>query len=204
MKRIARFFKTTAIGGLLVVMPSVILFLVFRWLFQVLTDLLEPIADLIKIQVLDIDIVAQILSIGAILVVCFILGLLIKTKIGTFTIDMLESQIFFKLPGYRLVKETVNQLAGDKNASFKKVALVNIFGGPALSTAFVTDTHTDGSYTVFVPSGLNATSGLVIHLPGEMVHIVDVSPQEAMRSVVSCGTGSGELISALKRKPTPQ
>lgn len=200
MRRIARFFKTTAIGGLVIVMPSVILFLVFRWLFTVLTDLLEPIADLFRAQVLDIEIAAQGLSLAAILVVCFILGLLVKTKIGTMFINMLESQIFYKLPGYRLVKETVNQLAGDRNASFKKVALVNIFGGPAMTTAFITDSHPDGSYTVFIPSGLNATSGLVIHLPSDMVHIVDVPPQEAMRSVVSCGTGSGPLIEALKRK----
>jgi uncharacterized membrane protein len=61
-------------------------------------------------------------------------------------------------------------------------------------TCFITDSHDDGSFTVFVPTGPNPTSGLIYHLGGEFVHPVNVPVQEAMRSVISCGAGSGKLL----------
>ena len=48
--------------------------------------------------------------------------------------------------------------------------------------------------TVFVPTGPNPTSGFIYHLPNEYIHKVDVKVEDAMRSVISCGTGSSALI----------
>jgi uncharacterized membrane protein len=74
------------------------------------------------------------------------------------------------------------------------VALAQIFGNSTLVTCFVTDSHDDGSFTVFVPTGPNPTSGLIYHLEGQYVHPVKVPVQDAMRSVISCGAGSGKLL----------
>jgi uncharacterized membrane protein len=64
-----------------------------------------------------------------------------------------------------------------------------------LATCFITDTHEDGSYTVFMPTGPNPTSGLIYHLEGQYVHLVDIPVQDAMRTIISCGAGSEKLIS---------
>ena len=48
--------------------------------------------------------------------------------------------------------------------------------------------------TVFVPTGPNPTSGFIYHLPNKYIHKVDVRVEDAMRSVISCGTGSSALI----------
>lgn len=61
-------------------------------------------------------------------------------------------------------------------------------------TAFVTEQHVDGSYSVFVPTGPNPTSGNIYHLKKKYVHLVDVSVEDAMRSIISCGAGSGKLL----------
>ena len=62
------------------------------------------------------------------------------------------------------------------------------------SVRFITDTHGDGSYTLFVPTGPNPTSGLIFHLEGRFVHPVNVPVQDAMRSIISCGAGSARLF----------
>jgi len=80
------------------------------------------------------------------------------------------------------------------------VALVQIYGNDTLASAFVTDTHEDGSYTVFVPTGPNPTSGNIYHLPAHHVHPVDVSVEDAMRSIISCGAGSTLLVKQLQDK----
>jgi uncharacterized membrane protein len=68
-------------------------------------------------------------------------------------------------------------------------------------TAFITDTHQNGRYTVFVPTGPNPTSGLIFHIPQEYVHPVGVSVEAAMRSVIGCGAGSADLLNAYDGRP---
>ena len=80
-----------------------------------------------------------------------------------------------KAPGYSLVKETLSQFLGKKKQPFSSVVLCDIYGTKALVSAFVTDEHKDGSFTVFVPTGPNPTSGNIFHLPDDCVHPGDVS-----------------------------
>jgi uncharacterized membrane protein len=69
-----------------------------------------------------------------------------------------------------------------------------------MMTAFITDRHPDGSFTVFVPSGLNPTSGMIYHLQKEFVHPIEVSVESTMRSIIGCGAGSGQLIDSYMKK----
>jgi uncharacterized membrane protein len=96
-----------------------------------------------------------------------------------------------------MVKETVNQFLGKKESPFSSVALVQIFENDTKVTGFITDRHDNGTITVFVPTGPNPTSGFIYHLDAEYVHPVDVSVEDAMRSVISCGAGSGALVKGL-------
>ena len=96
-------------------------------------------------------------------------------------------------------RETVLQLLGRRKSPFSSVAFVQLFENNTLVTAFVTDEHDDGSYTVFVPTGPNPTSGQIFHLEGRFVHPIAVGVDDTMRSIISCGAGSSTLISAMDR-----
>jgi len=65
---------------------------------------------------------------------------------------------------------------------------------------FFSDEHPDGYYTVYVPSGLNPTTGLIFHLEKQYVDIIDASVEETMRSIIGCGSGSHALIDKWIRK----
>jgi uncharacterized membrane protein len=67
-------------------------------------------------------------------------------------------------------------------------------------TAFITDNHADDRFTVFVPTGPNPTTGFIFHLRREFVHPVNVPIEEALRSVISCGAGSTNLIHLFSNK----
>ena len=119
---------------------------------------------------------------------------------GNIIYARLESNVLSKAPGYSLIKETVSQFLGKKKLPFSSVALARIFDNATMVSAFITDEHPDGSYTVFVPTGPNPTSGNIYHLKSENVHPVDVPVEEAMRSIISCGAGSSTLIAEYKNK----
>jgi uncharacterized membrane protein len=198
MKRISAFFKTSLLGGTVVILPVAILAFLFVWIFDFITDTIQPLTDLVLAKFQLPEISADILVIIIIVMACFIVGVFVKTSLGGLVFKTLENRILKVAPGYSLIKETVVQLLGKKESPFSSVALARIFGNETLVSAFITDRHPDGSYTLFVPTGPNPTSGNIYHLKGEYVHPVNVPVEDAMRSIISCGAGSTKLIEEYK------
>jgi uncharacterized membrane protein len=194
MKKIKSFIKTTLLGGLAVILPVTIIAVVFRWLIVTVTDWIQPLTDLILRKSDMREFLADIIVIAVILLFCFAIGLMMKTAVARWVFNWLERRVLKIAPGYNMIKETINQFLGRKKSPFSSVALVRIFENRTMATAFVTDEHPDGSYTVFVPTGPNPTSGQIFHLQKEFVHPVDVGVDETMRSILSCGAGSTPLI----------
>lgn len=195
MKKLMSFLKTTLVGGLVVILPATIILGVFSWLFLKITDLIQPITDVLLDWSGMPELVADLVAISMIVVFCFLLGVAVKTGVGRFVQTKLEAKLSRFAPGYKLVKETVLQFLGKKKSPFSQVALVNLYGSDTLATAFITDEHEGDIFSVFVPTGPNPTSGQIFHLEGKYVHRVDVGIEEAMRSIISCGAGSGAIIS---------
>jgi uncharacterized membrane protein len=194
MKQLKTFVMTTILGGIVVILPAAILLFVFQWLFGMVLGGIKPMTDTLVKQSNFGVALATIIVLGIIVGGCFLLGLLIKTKLGKMLHKGIEKAILHRFPGYSLLRETVEQLLGGKKSPFSTVALAQIYGNETLMTAFVTDEHENGMFTVFVPTGPNPTSGNIFHLEAKYVHVVDVSVESTMRSIISCGAGSQKLI----------
>lgn len=198
LNRIQNFFKTTLLGGIIVILPSIILIFAFNWLFSFVREAIKPLTTLV-INNLPLpeqynETTATLIVLIVIVLSCFTLGLFIRTRVGHWIYSAFESSLLSKAPGYKMIKETVNQFLGKKQSPFSSVALVQIFENDTKVTAFITDKHDDGTVTVFVPTGPNPTSGFIYHLNEKYVHPVNVAVEDAMRSVISCGAGSGALV----------
>jgi len=200
MDRVKGFIKTSFVGGILVLLPIVILMFLFNWAFQVVTNLIQPLTHLIIKNNGMPEILGDMLAIAVIFVVCFIVGSIVSTGFGVLMHSHFDKYLVRIAPGYRLIKEIVGQFFGDKSSSpFSngEVARASIFGMDCGTTvtAIVTSRHADGSYTVFVPTGPNPTSGNMFHLPQEQVEICpDIKVEDMMRTIIACGAGSGELF----------
>lgn len=204
MNKFKEFFKTSLLGGVVVILPVAILAAFAKWLFDFVTNLIQPLTNLITTRSDYRELLADVLVIAIILTVCFLVGVVVRTKLGEWIYNTIEERVLKVAPGYGLIKETVLQFIGKKKSPFSSVALCQIFGNETLVSAFVTDTHEDGSSTVFVPTGPNPTSGNIYHLKKEFVHPIDVPVEEAMRSIISCGAGSTKLIRAYREKMLDQ
>ena len=194
MTRLKNFIKTSLLGGISVIMPAVIFFFIFRWLFRWVTDLIQPLTDMVTRKLPFPEVAADLFVIALILTACFVIGAIVRTKVGQFLHTNLENHILRVAPGYPMIRSIVSQFLGRQEQPFSKVALVQAFENDTLMTAFITDRHLDGSYSVFVPTGPNPTTGFIFHLQPQYVHPVRVSIEEAFRSVLGCGAGSANLI----------
>lgn len=194
MNRIKTFIKTSLLGGLAVILPGALLFLIFKWLFNWVTDIIQPLTNLVLARGEFQEFVADAIVMGIILFCCFVVGTIVKTKIGQYIQENLENHILKIAPGYPIIKSVVMQFIGKKKSPYSSVALVQPFQNDTLMTAFITDAHDDDWYTVFAPTGPNPTTGFIFHLRGEYIQPVNVAVEEALRSVISCGAGSTNLI----------
>jgi uncharacterized membrane protein len=199
MAKIKNFLKITLMGGVIVLLPVALTFFFLRWLFNLVTGLIAPLTHLVLERSHIPKFVADFLVVLVIVAVCFMVGIVIKTRLGVFLYRHIEKRILKIAPGYSLFRETIKQFLGHERAPFSSVALVRVFENSTMMTAFITDEHPDGSYTVFVPSGLNPTSGIIYHLQKEYVHLLDVSVEQTMRSIISCGAGSRSLLESYWR-----
>ena len=191
--------KKIFIGGVMVLLPVVILVSAFKWLFSWITNLIQPLTNVVVAGNNLPELVGDIIVIVIILVICFLVGSLVSTKIGAWIHRRFDSSLQKMAPGYRMVKEVISQFFGDASKSpfaNGEVARVKIFGlnCETTVTAIVTSRHNNGNFTVFVPTGPNPTSGNMYHLKPEQVELrADIKLEDMMRTIIACGAGSGDL-----------
>lgn len=200
-KRLQRFLRTTLIGGMVALAPLTLIILLFRWLINVIGRNLTPVVDRL-LQDPDpnpfIKLALYLLSFTVLLLFFFLIGLMVRTRFSAF-LNKFEDRYMQKIPGYKLAKETVQQFFGKNRSFFKEVVLVDIFNTGTLMTGFITDDQGE-IITVFVPTGPNPTSGNIYHFPSDRVLRTDASVDSGMKSIISCGAGSGEVFATIKPK----
>ncbi len=205
MGKLRAFFKASILRGVVVVLPAAVLGFFFKWLFISITDTIQPLTKYIVDEYGIPEISADIGVIVLVIMICFVIGVIVSTKVGGWLHIWFDEYFLKHVPGYKLVNEVVLQFFGDKSSSLfanGEVVKAQIFGKNVGTqvTALITCRHDDGTFTIFVPTGPNPTSGNIYHLESELVEqYPDVSMEEMMRSIISCGAGSAELF---KNKPT--
>jgi uncharacterized membrane protein len=200
-KRFRKFLRTTLIGGVVALAPLTLIVLLFRWVINLIGRTLTPLVDSI-LQNPDpnpyFKFAIYLLSVIAILIFFFIIGLIIRTRLFRF-LNRAEDRYLLKIPGYKIAKETVQQFFGKNRSFFKEVVLVDIFNSGALMTGFITDDQGD-IISVFVPTGPNPTSGNIYHLQKERVTRTKAPVDVGMKTIISCGAGSAEVFASVAIK----
>lgn len=194
-RRLRNLFRTTALGGLVAILPLALIIIFFRWIINLIQKYLEPLVNLINTESELMIVALYIIAVIAIILLFFLLGLFIQTRIGKFFRTVLEEQYLMKIPGYKIARETVMQFFGKQKSFFREVVLVDIFNSGTLMTGFITDDHEDSDFiTVFVPTGPNPTSGNIYHVSKEKVYRTKTTVDTGMKSIISCGAGSSNIF----------
>lgn len=194
---VKKYINTTLIGGLAAILPLALIIIVFRWIINYIEKILGPLVQLFHTDSQYVVIGIYLLALLAILVLFFLLGLAIQTRIGNFFRKVLETKYLMKIPGYKTAREIVMQFFGGNRSFFSEVVLVDIFNSGTLMTGFITDNQ-DEIVTVFVPTGPNPTSGNIYHIKKDKIIRTKASVDVGMKSIISCGAGSNELFKKIE------
>ena len=192
MKQFREFLVNTLVGGLLVLAPLYLAVLLLLKAMKSLVGLVRPFAMLLPDWLPG----ETILSLLLVLVVCFLIGLAVRTQRGRAVRERIERSLFERLPGYALLRSLSQRLAGENQENTWKPALVEI--EEALVPAFIVEELEDGRVTVFVPSVPTPFAGAVYILSPERVHPLDIPFTQAIQSISRWGSGSKDLVAAMK------
>lgn len=193
MKKALVFVAKTVLAGLLVVVPIYLAVLVLLKGMKSVGQLVRPFAQLLP----DWFPAEQALSLLLVLMICFLIGVAVRTRLGRVARERIEKGFFARIPGYTLFQNLTQQVAGDNRQNVWKPALVEI--EEALVPAFIIEEFEDGRYTVFVPSIPTPLAGAVYILDRKRVHPLDVPFTEALKTVSRWGSGAKDLVAAMER-----
>jgi uncharacterized membrane protein len=195
MKQTLAFVTKTTLRGLLVVVPIYLAILVLLKGMKSVAQLVRPFTALLP----EWFPAEQALSLLLVLVICFLIGLGVRTRLGKVARERVEKRVFEKIPGYALFRSLTQQVAGDARQNVWKPALAEV--EDALVPAFIIEELEDGRYTVFVPSIPTPFAGTVYVLDRTRVHPLDVPFTEAIKVVSRWGSGAKDLVAAMERSP---
>jgi uncharacterized membrane protein len=132
-------------------------------------------------------------------VLVLVLGALTTNFLGK-RLFLLWDRLMHRVPLINKVYSTLRQigeifLGSRADAAFRRVALVE-YGSPGTHmVGFVTSTAASEAQEklggklchVFVPSAVNPTTGFLLVVPEEKVRYLEMTPEQAMRMIVSAG-----------------
>ncbi len=197
MKKLSEFLVSRFVAGLLIITPIYLAALLLLKAMKSLARLVRPLAALLP-KWLPAD---HILSLLLVLVVCFLIGLAVRTPIGRTGWERIENSLFRRIPGYELFRAFTQRLGGEARDQTWKPALAEI--EEALVPAFIVEELKNGRFAVFVPAVPTPLTGAIYILTPERVHLLNIPLAHAIKVVSQWGLGCRDLIAAMETSKMP-
>lgn len=192
MKSILRVLKATLVGGLLFMVPVILLLVVLRHGIEFAKKVVKPITNLSPVDGIAGVTMATLAAAVLLFLLALAFGLFAQTALGQRIRAWLEATIVGKVPGYSILKGILADSDGVSNAEDVTTALAWV--EDCWVYAFVLEVHADGHRTVFVPGAPSPLSGAVYFLPEDRVRPIDVPVAAVMKAIRGLGIGSAKLL----------
>jgi uncharacterized membrane protein len=190
--------KTTLVGGVVFMMPVVVLIVVFKKAGGYLRKLAQPLEKVLPLDTFHGVIVADTIVIALFLLACFLAGFLTRLSFANRFVKLAETGVLWRIPGYGFLKALTDSLDKEHGVTLRPV-LVRFDDYSQL--AFEVDELPDGRKVIYIPSAPNPRAGSVLVLDKDRVEPVPLSFMAAVRSLRALGRGVGSSLTTPPRTP---
>lgn len=190
MKSILRFIKTTITGGILFLLPVVLLIIIFTKAYTILHKLSAPISEKLPDLIFGLD-GSNLIAILLLFIICFFSGLLFRSKFAKKWISKIEDDVLINLPGYALIKSITAGAIGEKSEDDMVPILIQ--EDDSWNLAFLVEKGEKFS-TVFIPDAPRHDAGEVRIIPTERINKLDISAHKFTQCINAYGKGAVNWI----------
>jgi len=207
--------------GVIVALPIMATFLAVSWIvskvdanvFRILPGQLNP-ETYLGFAIPGLGLIISV-------ILLFLLGVIASNFIGKSLITSAEN-LLDRVPVvssvYKSLKQIVRTVADQKDRAFRDVCLIEYPKKDVWAIGFVTSDLTgepaktlgDDMVCVFVPTTPNPTSGFLLFVNKDSIQILDMTPEEGAKMIISGGMVSGTdspeteaIAGSIERSPIP-
>ena len=187
-----KFLTTTALGGMLFLIPLVVVGVVLAKAFSIMKLVAEPLDHFIPIDSIAGIGFINILALLIMLLVCVLAGLLAQSGPAKVLYGKLDSILLELIPGYAWTKTVLAGFSGNDRVEEFKPVLVKL--DDMSQVAFEIERSDSGLVVVFLPGAPDARSGSVAYVTADRVEAIDAKFLAINRSLNHMGKGSATLL----------
>jgi uncharacterized membrane protein len=182
------FIKTTTIGGLVFMVPIIIIVVILGKAFELMLKVARPIDDLIPIESIGGIAFVNLLALLAILAVCFVAGVIARSPPAKKFYRAIDNGLL-AIPGYAFIKaHTDSMKLGQAEAKSMQPVMVRFDDNSQLG--FEIERLDNGQVVIYLPGAPDPWAGTVAYFSADRVKKLELSASDAINNVRRLGRGS--------------
>ena len=195
------FLKTTAIGGLIFLLPLVVISTLLGYVYRIVLVLYEPLNKYLPFQdTLGLTLLF-LLAIAVLLGFCFVFGLVARRAFVREFTQKIEKQLVMVFPKYAIYKHIVaGNLGGNEHAPTLKPITVQFES--MIRIAYETGRTSRGLVVVYLPGSPDPWIGSVALVEPHRVMPLEVDFNETAAICERLGRDSTVLLSEVRQQGT--
>ena len=188
----ASLLRATVVGGLLFLLPLILITLLLGHALHLASTVTQPIANLLTLDRAIGPAGEKVLAVLGLVVIALAAGLVARTALGRRLTRRVEHSLLGGLPQYQMMKSMAEGLAQVEGADGVSPVLVNV--EEAWQIGYLIEPLENGWVAVFLPQAPTPMSGNIMYLPEERVRRLEIGMTQAMLIVKHMGTGSAGAL----------
>lgn len=189
MKKPMQLIQKTIIGGVFVIIPLTVIAIIIGKAHAILSKVTAPLALYLPNHIFGLD-GSFLISMFALLLLCFLAGLLIHLPRFKNQIESLEENVLVHVPGYFLLKSMASENLG---GNVQPLRPVMIHEGDVYQLGLLVEVN--GKYsTVFIPGAPQSYSGEVKIFSSDAITHLQADAKDVMIALKHMGRGGSELL----------
>ena len=193
--KLANFIKITIAGGIVFLIPVGVIIFILAKTVNFLYDLSRPITARLPFRNVAGVGVNTLMSIILLLLICFLAGIFMRTKLAKKIIQWLEDRVLVYVPGYSYIRARSTDWFSDEKTHTWKPATIFVDDNEVI--CFVIDESEDYC-SIFLPSAPVPSSGSICVREKKNVTFLTTSVSETVAMIRQFGRGASSSIEKVK------
>ncbi|MCA9022726.1 MAG: hypothetical protein KDA74_21400 [Planctomycetaceae bacterium] len=179
VKKSFGFLKTTAIGGLIFLLPLIVIGALVGQIVPIVLSVAEVLSDYIPVKTPAGIAMLIALSIGIVLLMCFAAGLIARWSIGKKLSRFVEKNLILLFPRYAIYREQLKGSIGGDHIKPEMIPGLVRFDDVTQS-AFQAEGADRPLISIYLPGSPDPWSGCVIFMTPDRVEPLNIPFSEAL------------------------
>ncbi|MBD3674280.1 MAG: hypothetical protein HUJ26_12215 [Planctomycetaceae bacterium] len=198
-----RFLRTTAIGGILFLLPLAVIGGILGYLYSMVIVIYEPLKEWIPVSTASGVAILFSMAVGILICLCFLAGILARRALARRFTKTVERQLTMLFPKYAIYKDILAGNIGGEDAT-PSLTPVRVEMQDRIQIGYESGRTPDGLVIVYLPGAPDPWNGCVAMVKPEQISPLEVDFNETAAICERLGRESEKLLTKPGGVPHPE